>query len=379
MRTVYLDYAAATPLKAKVLTAMMPYLTELFYNPSAPYLPAVEVRQAYREAKSVIAQSIGAKADQLIMTAGATESINLAFGAAKHVLISGVEHPAVQQVAKAKSSCRIVPVSSAGLLDLNKFEELLDDQVDFVSVSLASSDLGTIQPITEISQRLAQINLQRKMKAQPPILFHCDASQALSYLEVNPSRLGVDLLTVSAAKIGGPKQVGALWIRPGVVLPPLLRGGGQEMGLRSGTENVAGVIGFAAAIDQLARRGNYKTVAKTRDRLEQILLTVPEAKLLGHPKKRLPNYCVVSFDGLEAERLIYRLEARGIYVSTGAACSANRGTGSLALASIGLSESAQLGSLRLTIGADTTLEDVEYAGQIIVDEVKLEQERVEND
>lgn len=378
MRTVYLDYAAATPLKPKVASAMMPYLTKLFYNPSAPYLPAVEVRQAYHEAKSVIAQAIGAKADQLIITAGATESINLAFGVAKHVLISGVEHPAVQQVAKVKPSCRIAPVSSTGLLDLDKFEKLLDDSVDFVSVSLASSDLGTVQPIAEVSQRLAQINLQRKIKAQSPILFHCDASQALGYLEVNPSRLGVDLLTISAAKIGGPKQVGALWVRPGVILPPLLRGGGQEMGLRSGTENVAGVIGFAAAIEQLAR-GNHKAVAKVRDRLEQILLTIPGARSLGHPKKRLPNYCVMSFDGLEAERLIYRLEARGVYVSTGAACSANRGTGSLALASIGLSESAQLGSLRLTISADTTLDDVEYAGQIIVDEVKLEQERVKND
>lgn len=375
MRTVYLDHAAATPIKSKVLAAMTPYFTELFYNPSAPYLPAVEVRRNYDQAKSEVAQALGAKTDQLIITAGATESINLAFGVANHVLISGVEHPAVHQVALAQASCQVIPVNSKGLLDLTKFDELVNDQTDFVSVSLVSSDLGTIQPIAEIGQRLIKINLKRSLAGKKPILFHCDASQALGYLEVNPSRLGVDLLTISAAKIGGPKQVGALWVRPGVKLKPLLRGGGQEMGLRSGTENVAGVIGFAAAIKQLTR-GNHRDVARVRDRLEQILSTIPGVKLIGHSKKRLPNYCVVSFAGLEAERLIYRLEARGIYVSTGAACSANRGIGSLALASINLSESEQLGSLRLTIGADTTLEDIEYAGQIIVDEVELEQERV---
>ncbi len=375
MRTVYLDHAAATPLNHKVLTAMMPYLTDLFYNPSAPYLPAVEVRHDYEQAKSVIAEALGAKASQLIMTAGATESINLAFSLANHVLISGVEHPAVYQAALARTSHRVIPVSSVGVLDVDKLSDLITDQIDFVSVSLASSDLGTIQPIAEVSRQLAEANLQRKLAGREPILFHCDASQALGYLEVNPSRLGVDLLTISAAKIGGPKQVGALWVRSGVKLKPLIRGGGQEMGIRSGTENVAGVVGFAAAVKQLTHGGYYE-VAKVRDRLGGILLAIPGAKLLNHTKKRLPNYCVISFPGLEAERLIYRLEARGIYVSTGAACSANRGVGSLALRSINLSESEQLGSLRLTIGVGTSMGDVEYAGQIIVDEVKLEQERV---
>lgn len=375
MRQVYLDYAAATPLKPKVLAAMKPYLTELFYNPSAPYLPAVEVRRSYEQAKSTIAQAIGAKADQLIMTAGATESINLAFSQTKNVIISGVEHAAVVATAQSKSNCEVLPVNKFGLVEVNRLTQLIHPETDLVSVSLVSSDLGTIQPLREISEIIKQIRLERSLEGnQTPLWLHCDASQALSYLEVNVARLGVDMLTLSAAKIGGPKQVGALWVRPTVQLSPVIYGGGQELGLRSGTENVAGVIGFAKAIE-LITRGRAKEVAKRRDQLAKILLQLPGVKIIGHSKKRLPNYLVVSFGDIEADRLIYRLEKRGIYVSTGSACAANRGTGSLALKSIGLSETQQLASLRLTLGEQTTADDIAYAGQIITNEVKLERER----
>lgn len=376
---IYLDHASATPMKPSVVSAMLPYLSDVFYNPSAPYLPAVEVRQAYESAKSQIAQVLGAKADQLIMTAGATESINLAFAGAERVLISGIEHPAVQAVALAKKSCQILPVTSRGLLDLETVAEFLDDEVDLVSLSLVSSDLGTIQPVAELARLIKEVNLRRRLAGKDKmILLHCDASQALNYLEVNPARLGVDLLTISASKIGGPKQVGALWVRPGVVLKPVLLGGGQEMGLRGGTENVAGVIGFAEAC-KLLSKGKGREIVKLRDRLEKDLLEIEGLKIIGHSKKRLPNYLVFSIDGLEADRLIYRLEAQGVLLSTGASCSANRGKASLALKSIGLSESEQNASLRLSLGELNALEDIEKAGQIIKNEVKLERERIKHD
>lgn len=376
MKTVYLDYGAATPMKPAVVQAMLPYFSEKFFNPSAPYLPAVEVRADYQVAKAVIARELAVKTDQLIMTAGATESINLAFTTAQHVLFSGVEHPAVVAVAQSKPSANLIPILPNGLLDTASLPDLINEQTDLISVSLVSSDLGTIQPVAEIAQLVKQVNLERQLTGnKTPLWLHCDASQALGYLEVNPARLGVDLLTISAAKIGGPKQVGALWIRPGVSLTAVLHGGGQEMGLRGGTENVAGVIGFAAAISSLAR-GKSREISKLRDRLGKSLLALPDTKSIGSVKKRLPNYLVVSFLGIEADRLIYLLEAKGIYVSTGAACAANRGHGSLALKSIGLSEAEQLGSLRLTLGEATTADEIEYAGQIIVNEVKLERERV---
>lgn len=376
MRQVYLDYAAATPMKPAVVQAMLPYFQTKFYNPSAAYLPALEVRADYQAAKVVIARELGVKADQLIMTAGATESINLAFSTANRVLISSLEHPATQAVARSKSQCQLVPILTSGLVDVDQLENLIDDETDLVSVSLVSSDLGTIQPIAEIGQIIKTINLKRRLLGNKRVLlFHCDASQALGYLEVKPGRLGVDLLTISAAKIGGPKQVGALWVRPGIQLQPLLYGGGQELGLRGGTENVAGVIGFAAAIASLAR-GRQREIAKLRDYFEQKLLKLPNVRLLGHPKKRLPNYLVLSFSDVEAERLIYYLEERGVFVSTGAACAANRGKASLALVSLGLTEAEQIASLRLTLGAEISRDDVDYAGQMIIDAVKLERERV---
>ncbi len=373
---IYLDHAAATPMKDKVWRAMKPYFSEKFFNPSAPYLPAVEVRADYLTAKSVIAKKIGVKADSLIMTAGATESINLAFSSANNVLISGVEHPAVQAVAQSKSSMQIIPVNSDGLVDVKKIAELITDETDLISVSLAGSDLGTIQPVAEIGRLVKEINLKRQLAGnKTPLLFHSDASQALGYLEVNPARLGLDLLTISATKIGGPKQVGALWAQSAVKLSPILIGGGQELGFRGGTENVAGVIGFAQAVKSL-NYGESSKVAKLRNQLESKLLELDDIKVLGHPKKRLPNYLTVTFSNIEAERLIYRLEDKGVLVSTGAACAANRGAGSLALKSIGLTEKEQLASLRLTLGEMTSKEEVAQAGQIIVNEVKLERERL---
>ena len=374
---VYLDFAAATPMDERVVNSMMPYFTDKFFNPSAPYLPSLNVKNDYNHAKDQIAKSIGAKRDQIIITAGATESINLAFKPAKNVIISGVEHPAVLKTAQAKTSVKIAPVNKFGLLDLNEFEKLIDDTTDFVSIALASSDLGTIQSISDVAQIVKRIRLERlKNNNKTPLIFHCDASQGFGYLDVNVARLGIDLLTLSAAKIYGPKQVALLWVKPGVKLQPEIVGGGQENGMRSGTENVAGVIGFARAVD-IINKSAGKEIAKLRDLLRnEIVNAIPDVKFLGHPKKQLPNYLVASFGDIEAERLIYRLEERGVYISTGAACSANRGSGSLALKNIGLNESEQKSSLRMTLGKTLNKEQILNAAKIIIEEVLAEKNRV---
>lgn len=376
---VYLDYAAATPADERVVKAMLPYFSDKFFNPSAPYLPAVRVRADYQLAKATIAHTIGAKADQLVMTAGATESLNLAFSSAKNVVISGVEHPAVIKLAQNKQSYSVANISSGGIVEVDDLIDKITDETDLVSVSLVSSDLGTVQPIAKIAAEIRKIRENRELRGlKQPLYLHCDASQGLGYLTINVSRLGIDLLTLSGAKIYGPKQIGCLWIRPGVKLQPLVIGGGQEMNLRSGTENVPFVIGFAKAID-LTRKFKTKEVVLLRNELEKYLLdNISDVRVLGSIKKRLPNYLVVSFAGIEAERLIYRLENYDIYVSTGAACAANRGSGSQTLKNLKLSEAEQIASLRLTLGQHTTREQIDYAKKIIVREVLAEREWVKN-
>lgn len=374
---MYLDYAASTPMDERVLKVMLPYFSDKFYNPSSPYLPAVQTRHDYEDAKNLIAKTIGAKKDQLIITAGATESINLAFSQAMSVVISAVEHPSVERTAKSKMFYRIAPVDKYGRIDMDLMDRLIDDDTDFVSVCLASSDLGTIQPISDIAKIVSNKRLERaKNDNKTPLVFHCDASQGLGFLDVNVGRLGIDLLTISAGKIYGPKQVAALWIRPGVKLLPTIYGGGQENGLRSGTENVAGVIGFAKACELIAKNSG-RELAKLRDYFENFLKeNLDDVLILGPPKKRLPNFSVVSFSDIDAERLIYRLEKRGVYASTGAACSASRGAGSMALKSIGISENIQKSSLRFSFGRPLTKKLIEKAVKIIVEEVTAERERV---
>lgn len=234
---IYLDHAAATPVSAKALDAMLPYFTEEFFNPSAPYLPAKHVREAYEIAKDQIAHCIGAKGVDLVITAGATESINLAF-TARHgkALVLATEHAAVLAAAKT-GDYDLISVDKSGLIQLEDLRAKLTDEVDFVSISLANNELGTIQPLADVAEvirQTRQARLQRGITA--PLYFHTDASQALSLIDISVARLGVDLLTLNAAKCGGPKGVGALYVAHEVKLTPLAVGGGQERGLRSGTK-----------------------------------------------------------------------------------------------------------------------------------------------
>ena len=449
---IYLDHAAATPVSDKALQAMLPYFAEQFFNPSAPYLPAKRVREAYEAAKDTIAHTIGAKGVDLVMTAGATESINLAFTVAQgKVLTLATEHAAVLETAK-QYNCTLIKVDKNGLIDLADLRKKLTNEVDFISISLANNELGTIQPLAEIAE-IIRTERQKRLQAHnsTPLYFHSDASQALNLLDINVARLGVDLLTINAAKCGGPKGVGALYVAHGVKLAPINTGGGQERGLRSGTENVPGVIGFATAATEAKAHlaGNRKRYQKMTQILRQELAKINQnqcphtsivshndekvnrknesfsdcclrrsrekaslsstrypqqdksfsqescclhpshekvgllpqqdnslVRFLGQTKHQLANFCPVCFPGIDAERLIYRLESRGVLVSTGAACAANKGSKSHVLAAIGLTDEEIAGSIRISLGSTNTLEDIQEAAQIIREEVEREYERI---
>lgn len=377
---IYLDHAAATPMDPLVIEAMQPYFSEKFFNPSSPYAPAVTVKCDYREAKSRIARVLGVGADELAMTAGATESINLAFTAAGGVsLISAIEHSSVINSAKARSDVRLIPPMKNGRINLQAVKKLLTPDVSFMSIALANHELGYIQPVEEIAEvvRLERIRRQEHGESTP-LMFHTDASQTAALMDVKIKRLGVDLLTLSAAKVYGPKQVGLLWVRPGVKLQPSIVGGGQEAGLRSGTENVAGVVGFATALELAVKRrsSEVKRLRGMRDILaKKLLAAFPDMVISSDQKKSLVNFLNISFPGVDAERLVFLLEARGVLVATGSACAANSGTKSHVLTAIGLSDAAIDGSLRLTLGRLNDEAQVMRAADEIIAAVRTEQER----
>ena len=379
---IYLDHAAATPVSEKAKKAMEPYLSAEFFNPSAPYLSAVKTRRAYENAKDRIAHVIGAKGADLIMTSGATESISLAFNVLSEdaeVLISAVEHKAVTENAK-RFNTKTISVDKNGRVDVEDFKKKLNPRTSFVSICLASGELGTIQPISEIATIVKQENLRRKLAGEAtPLYFHCDASQGLGLLEVKVGRLGVDLLTINSAKVYGPKGAGALYVGHNVKLNPMTLGGGQEMGLRSGTENVPAVIGFATAIEEAEKHlnGERKRLEKLKTILKNTLSDIPNIVFLGNTKNQLVNFLPISVPGVDAERLIFRLEDKEVYLSTGAACSASKGIKSATLQAIGLNDDEIAGSLRITLGKLNDEENVKEAGKLIKAAILAEQARID--
>jgi len=378
---IYLDHAAATPMADFVLAAMQPYFSEYFYNPSSPYAPALKVRRDYEAAKQRLAETFGARGDEVIITAGATESINLAFnGALGHIVSSKIEHPAVLESAKLREHT-LIDADEKGMVHPESVLQALQPNTGLVSIALANNELGTIQPIRKIAQLIEEERRRRVEQGNAnPLLFHCDASQGFDQIDVHVARLGVDLLTLNAGKLYGPKQVGLLWIRRSVKLEPYIVGGGQELGLRSGTENVGGTVGFAAAAERARskRRGESKRLKDLRDKLQkQLIAAFPESVLLGSEKHRLPGHLAIAFPNIDAERIIFLLEAEGVYVATGSACSANKHTASHVLVAIGLDESLINGSLRLTLGRHTSEDQINRATDAIIKAVKSEYERME--
>ena len=384
---IYLDFAAATPVHPKVLEAMLPYFSENFYNPSAPYLPAKHLRGEYEMKKAALAQTIGAKSPDLVITAGATESINLAFTVLENypdaeALILSTEHASVRESARhyAKTVGEIA-VDSTGLIDLKDLAAKITDQTVLISVAIANNELGTIQPLSEIAEIIRHAREKRLTAGNlTPLYLHSDASQAASLLDLSVARLGVDLLTLNSAKVYGPKGIGALYISRGVKLSPISYGGGQEMGLRSGTENVPLLMGFAEASVRAKAHisASRKKYEKFNQLFRQILTekSLVTPKFLGNKKHQLANFCPICFDGLDAERLIFKLEDRGILLSTGAACAASKGQKSHVLSAIGLTDSEITGSLRVTFGELNTEEQIREAATVIAEIANQEAKRI---
>jgi cysteine desulfurase len=377
---IYLDHAAATPMDPKVLAAMQPYFSDDFYNPSAPYSPAIVVRRAYETAKDTLAHAIGGKGDEIIMTAGATESVSLAFySVGGHVVTANVEHHAVLEAAK-QFDHTLVEADERGMVSAASVKAAIRPDTRLVSIALANNELGTIQPLRDIAEVVCKEREARLAKGDhTPIYLHSDASQGVGQLDVNVARLGVDLLTLNAAKVYGPKQVGLLWSASHVELKPQVRGGGQERGIRSGTENVAGAIGFAKALELASEHRRYESdrLGKLRDTLQSRLVQAfPQAVLSGHQKHRLAGHLHISFPKLDAERVLFALESHDVLVATGSACAANKGTRSHVLTAIGLAPEVADGSLRMTLGHLSNEENTSKAADYIIEEVQREYDRV---
>ena len=377
-REVYLDYAAATPVAPEVIEAMLPYFTELFENPSAPYARARAVRASYEQARTTLAHLIGAKPGNVTITAGATEANNLALATVTGPLITAAtEHESVLATVQARGG-QLLPVSSEGLVSASTLEAALTPETELVSVALANGEVGAVQPIRELAAVVAK-ERDRRLAAgeKTPLYLHTDASQAAATRTVDVSQLRADLVTLSAAKVYGPKQVGLVWAADGVCLRPLVLGGGQEGGVRSGTENVAGAVGFARALE-LASAGRAKE-PKRLEKLRNGLLRALTGEFSWlqvsgprNPKNRLSGLLHISFPGLDARRLVVLLERRGVSVGTGSACAASKMRVSHVLEAMGVSEAAARGSLRISLGRPTTEDDVRCAGEAIAAVVREE-------
>lgn len=365
---IYLDYAAATPVSSDVFEAMKPYFEDNFYNPSAIYLGAKEVRKQIEDARHKVAQVLGSRPDEIIFTAGATESCNLAIKGVMdlhpeaNMIISSIEHSAVIKTAE-NYSAKTAPVDVQGLLDIATLEELVDDKTVLVSVIHANNEIGVVQNLSNISQMLEKLRQSRKKAGNElPLLLHSDGAQSGNYLDLHVSRLGVDLFTLNGGKMYGPKQSGILYVRGDVRLKPQIHGGGQELGLRSGTENVASILGFATALEQaqFMRKDESYRLGQIRDSLiSKLESEYPNLLINGSKKHRLPNNINFSVAGIDGERLVMMLDELGIQCATGAACSALSDESSHVIKALGRSEEEAKGSIRLSFGRATSNSDIE--------------------
>lgn len=365
MKSVYLDHAATTPVRPEVLEAMLPFFIDLYGNPSSLHGEASLPREALDRAHSGVADVLGCRPAEIVFTAGGTEADNLALlGAARalrsrgnHVITSRIEHDAVlhacRQLEAEGFRVTYLPVHPDGLLDLEALAAALDEETILLSIMLANNEIGTVQPIEAIG----------RMIRGSGILFHTDAVQAAGALDIGVDRLGVDLLTLSAHKIYGPKGVGALYVRRGTPLVPLVFGGEQERGRRAGTENVPGIVGLAVALllAERERAAEAGRLAALRDRLiAGVAARVPGAHLTGHPLERLPGHASFYLDGVTGEAVLVNLDLEGIACSSGSACRAGSTDPSHVLRAIGLPSDLARNGLRLTLGRENSDGDVDY-------------------
>jgi cysteine desulfurase len=359
-KPIYLDHAAATPVDPSVLAAMQPFWAEEFYNPSATYLAAVKVRKALEEARAKVAHWLGSRPSEIIFTAGGSEANNLAIHGVMrkfpkaNIVVSGIEHDSVLAAAR-HYDCRVVKVRPDGRVYLDDLRTKIDANTALVSVMYANNEVGTIQPVREVAKLVDAARQARKTKL--PLYFHSDAAQATNYLDLHVARLGVDLLTINGGKIYGPKQSGALYVKAGLMLEPLVYGGGQERGLRSGTENIAGAVGLAKALDLVQTSRHVEAArlqALQQEFFKLIEAQIPQAVINGSRKWRLPNNVHVTVPGTDNERLLIKLEQAGVLAAAGSACSASNEEPSHVLKSLGLTDQEAQASLRFTMGRETT-------------------------
>ena len=376
---IYLDHAAATPLDPAVLAAMQPYFSDVFYNPSATYLPARQAREVLEDARGRVAHWLGARPTEVIFTAGGTEGNNLAIAGIManfpncSVTVSGIEHESVLAPAQ-RFNCSVALATEQGRVDIDDLRQKISPNTVLVSVMYANNEVGTIQPLRHISAMLAEIRAERiKAGNKTPLYFHTDACQAANYLGLSVASLGIDLMTLNGGKIYGPKQTGVLYAASHVKLSPIIRGGGQERGLRSGTENVAGAVGFATALDvaQTMRQNEAARLNEVKNGAIRLLYQkIPGVIINGSLKYRLPNNIHLTLPGFDNERVLLQLEERGFLAAAGSACSASSEEPSHVLSAMGIAHEAAQSSLRITMGRATTKADMEKFIQALTDITK---------
>jgi cysteine desulfurase len=369
--TVYVDHASTTPTDPQVLEAMLPYFTQLYGNPSSVHTVGQEARHALDTARERVAKVLHCRTGEVVFTSGGTESDNAAIhGAAtalhetgNHIITSSVEHHAVlhscQYLENIGYQVTYLPVDNYGMVRPEVVYNAITDQTTLVTIMYANNEIGTINPIPEISG----VVKQRAQELERTIVMHTDAVQAAGFLDLNVRELGVDMLSLSGHKFYGPKGTGVLFVRRGTPFLPLMLGGGQERERRSGTENIAGIVGLSVALE-LADSTREETSAhciKLRDEIiNRVLQEIPDCVLNGHPTRRLPNNVNFSFENVEGEPILLGLDMAGIAASSGSACSSGSLEPSHVLLALGQSAELARGSLRITLGKENTEEEVEY-------------------
>lgn len=365
---IYLDNAASTQIHPDVLDTMLPYLKEQYGNPSSIHRYGRLARKGIEKARKQVANLINAEPSEIFFTSGGTESNNMALGGitrkntGSSIVTSSIEHDAILEPCKKleKDGFNVVylPVNNLGLVDPIILKKNLDENTSLVSIMFGNNEVGTIEPISDLVKICHEKN----------IIFHTDAVQAIGKISIDVKELGVDLLSISSHKINGPKGIGALFVKKGISIDPIMFGGGQEGGIRSGTENVANIVGFGKACD-LAKTNlssNISKMKELRDYLSQkILEEIPSVKLNGHPDQRLPNNVHLTFLGVNGEDLLIKLDENGISASTGSACSVQIQKASHVLQSMGFSHEQITGSLRLTVGISNNFEEMDEAVVIL--------------
>lgn len=371
---IYADNAATTKMRKCAVDAMLPYLDGTFANPSSLHTPGQLAAEAVSAAREKIAQAIGCLPREIYFTSGGSESDNWAIISAaengakknkKHIISTAIEHHAVlhtlDRLKKRGYEITLLPVGDNGIVRVADVEAAIRPDTALVTVMFANNEIGTLQPIDEIG----------KLCREKGVIFHTDAVQAVGHVDVNVKDSNIDMLSMSAHKFGGPKGVGALYIRSGLPIVNLIDGGAQERGKRAGTENVPAIVGMAAALDESVTnmKKDGEKLVKLRDRLIDGLLKIPHTALNGDRTARLPGNVNVCFEGIEGESLLLLLDAKGVYASSGSACTSGSLDPSHVLLAIGRPHSVAHGSLRLTLSADTTEKEIDYIITAVTDVV----------